>query len=80
MGMGKLAYHYLGRLLLNDAFNNAFMLFTGMGPINEMKSDGAKLFSPFYAQFNDTASLGGFSEMFVPIAQRLLHVLHIKAK
>jgi hypothetical protein len=48
-----------------------------MGPINEMPSDSVKLFASFYAVFSGIPFLSTVAVIFEPIAQRLLHILHI---
>lgn len=78
LGLGTLGYHYFSELPIIDSFYNASMILTGMGPVNEMKTDGAKLFSSFYALYSGIAFLGIFAIIFAPIAHRLLHILHLQ--
>lgn len=54
------------------------MILTGMGPIAEMKSDQAKLFSSFYALYSGIAFLSITAIFFAPIIHRLLHILHVE--
>lgn len=78
LGIGTIGYHYFGGLPKIDSFYNASMILTGMGPVNEMKTDGTKLFSSFYALYSGIAFLGIFAVIFAPIAHRLLHILHLQ--
>lgn len=78
LGIGNIGYDYFGGLPIIDSFYNASMILTGMGPVNEMKTDGAKLFSSFYALYSGIAFLGIFAVIFAPIAHRLLHILHLQ--
>ncbi|MGY8915564.1 MAG: hypothetical protein ACKVJF_10855 [Flavobacteriales bacterium] len=78
MGIGIFGYHYFGNLDYIDSFYNAFMILTGMGPVNEMKTEGAKLFASFYALFSGVIFLSTVAIFFAPIAHRLMHVLRIE--
>jgi hypothetical protein len=44
--IGMIGYHYFGQLTWLDSFHMSCMILTGMGPVVEMKTDGAKIFSP----------------------------------
>ena len=78
MGIGTFGYRYFGEISWIDAFYNASMILTGMGPVNEMITVEAKLFSSFYALFSGIAFLTTVAIIFAPIAHRLLHILHIE--
>ncbi len=80
LGIGMLGYHYLANLNWVDAFFNASMILTGMGPANEMPDDAAKIFSGCYALFSGVAFLSTVAVLFAPIAHRFLHVMHIEEK
>lgn len=76
--IGTAGYHYLGKLSWLDSFHMACMILTGMGPVEEMKSSGAKVFSSFYALYSGVAFLTIIAVFFAPIIHRLLHILHIE--
>lgn len=76
--IGVLGYHYLADLGLLDSFYMASMILTGMGPVAEMKTEGAKLFSSFYAIYSGVAFLSITAVFFAPIIHRLLHILHVE--
>jgi len=48
-----------------------------MGPIDEMKTDAAKLFSSFYALYSGLAFLSVTAVFLAPIVHRLLHILQV---
>ncbi len=48
-GMGVLGYHWLGHLNWVDSILNTAMILGGMGPVNTLDNDLAKLFSAAYA-------------------------------
>jgi hypothetical protein len=76
--MGSAGYHYIGQLNGIDSFHMACMILTGMGPVAEMKSDKAKIFSSLYALYSGIAFLSITAVFFAPIIHRLLHILHVE--
>ena len=57
---------------------NASMILTGMGPVNEMVTDSAKLFASIYAIFSGVIFLSTVAIFFAPFAHRLMHLLRIE--
>jgi hypothetical protein len=55
----------------------ASLILTGMGPVIEMKTTAAKLFSSFYALYSGVAFLSITALFMAPIIHRLLHILHL---
>jgi len=76
--IGVIGYHHIGRLSWLDSFHMACMILTGMGPVVEMKSPAAKIFSSFYALYSGVAFLSITAVFFTPIIHRLLHILHVE--
>jgi hypothetical protein len=76
--VGMVGYHYLGRQGWVDAYLNAAMILTGMGPVNAMPTDAGKIFSGLYAIYSGVIFLSVVAMMFTPIAHRLLHVFHLE--
>ena len=76
--MGTLGYHIFGQLSWLDSFHMSCMILTGMGPVMEMKSDIAKIFSSLYALYSGVAFLSITAVFFAPIVHRLLHILHVE--
>jgi len=76
--IGMLGYHLLADLDWINAFYNASMILTGMGPVAEMTSISAKLFSSFYALFSGIVFLTTIAIFFAPIAHRILHKFHLE--
>lgn len=77
LGIGILGYHYIGNLNLIDSIYNASMILTGMGPVNVMESDSAKLFASAYAIFSGVVFLSTIAIFFAPFAHRIMHLLQI---
>ncbi len=60
-----------------DAFINASMILTGMGPIDVMRTSSAKFFAGCYALFSGVIFLSTEAVMFAPLVHRMLHLMHI---
>lgn len=72
--IGILGYQYIGKLGWIDSIYNASMIVTGMGPVNEMETDSAKLFASVYALFSGVVFLSTVAIFFAPFAHRLTHL------
>jgi len=79
VGIGILGYHFICGLNAIDSFHMSCMILTGMGPVAEMKTLNAKLFSSFYALYSGVAFLSITAVFFAPIVHRLLHILNIES-
>lgn len=77
--IGTLGYHHFGLLSRLDSFHMSCMILTGMGPVVEMKTDAAKIFSSFFALYSGVAFLSITAVFFAPIIHRLLHILHLES-
>ena len=75
--LGVLGYHLVAGLSWIDALVNAAMILTGMGPVNEMSTVGAKLFASFYALFSGVAFLTIVAVLLAPAVHRFLHRFHL---
>lgn len=76
--IGVVGYRSFADLTWIDSFHMSCMILTGMGPVIEMKTDGAKLFSSFYALYSGVAFLSIVGVFLTPIVHRILHILHIE--
>jgi len=77
LGLGVVGYHEFAGLPWVDSFLNAAMILTGMGPVDPMKTDGAKLFASFYAIFSGSVFLTAIAFVLAPVFHRLLHRFHL---
>lgn len=77
LGIGTLGYHLTAGLGWVDAFLNASMILTGMGPVDRLESDAGKLFSAFYAIYSGVAFLTFCGVLFTPIYHRFMHRFHL---
>jgi hypothetical protein len=78
LGIGVLGYHFVAGLSWIDALMNASMILGGMGPVNELATDGGKLFASGYALYAGVAFLGISAVLISPFAHRILHRLHLE--
>ncbi len=76
LGVGVCGYHFLGGLEWIDALVNASMILGGMGPVDPMKTNVAKLFASFYALFSGLVFVMTFGLVLSPIMHRILHKFH----
>ena len=77
VAIGVLGYGLLAPMSLIDAFLNAAMIAGGMGPVDVLTNDGAKLFAGFYAIASGIIIIAGAGVILAPILHRLLHHLHL---
>ncbi len=71
---GYAAFEGLGPV---DAFLDAAMILSGMGPVHQPQSVGGKLFAGIYAIYCGFAVLGIAAVIFAPVVHRIFHRLHI---
>ena len=77
LGIGVFGYkYYFIGLSWTDSLLNASMILTGMGPVDKAITQGAKLFSSFYAIYSGVAFLTSVAVIFGPIVHRFLHKFH----
>ena len=76
--IGTLGYHFIATLSWLNSFHMTCMILTGMGPVAEMKTTSAILFSSFYALYSGVAFLSITAVFFAPFIHRLLHILHVE--
>lgn len=74
---GMIGYRILGGLSWLDAYLNASMILTGMGPVAPMTTPAAKVFAGSYALFSGLAFLSSAGILFAPIVHRALHRFHM---
>ncbi len=75
--IGTFGYCYFADLNIIDSFHMSCLILTGMGPVIEMKTVGAKLFSSFFALYSGVAFLSITAVFFAPLVHRILHLLNI---
>lgn len=79
LGAGVLGYRAFAGLGWVDAFENAAMILTGMGPVAQMPDDAAKIFASLYALFGGAVYPALTAILLYPFLHRMLRVLHLEA-
>lgn len=77
LALGAVGYHVTEGLGWLDAFLNAAMILTGMGPVSQLHTVSGKLFATGYALFSGVAFLAVAGLLVAPIGHRILHTLHL---
>jgi len=77
LGIGILGYHFLGKLSWIDSLLNSSMILGGMGPVDKMETDGAKIFASIYAIYSGVILLASVGVLAAPIFHRFLHIFHL---
>ena len=71
-------YRYYTGMDWTSAFYNASMILTGMGPADDMQTQGAKVFAGCYSLFSGVIFLSTVAVMFAPVVHRFLHRMHLE--
>jgi hypothetical protein len=78
LAVGMEGYHGFEQLGWLDAFENAAMILSGMGPIHQPQTTGGKLFAGIYALYSGLAVILIAGIIFGPIVHRFLHRFHLE--
>ena len=77
LAIGMAGYlYYFPKLDWADAFVNAAMILSGMGPLAIPDTTGAKIFSGCYAIYSGLMLVMSAGVVFAPLVHRFLHKLH----
>jgi hypothetical protein len=78
LGLGMTGYHVFEKLPWIDAFLNAAMILSGMGPVATLQTDAGKIFAGCYALYSGLALIAILGIIFAPIVHRFLHKFHLE--
>ena len=78
LGIGMIGYHGFEKLPWLDAFLNAAMILSGMGPVATLQTDAGKIFAGCYALFSGIALITIMGIIFAPVVHRFLHKFHLE--
>lgn len=78
--IGILGYHYFEKLAWIDAFVNAAMILSGMGPAEPLHTFPGKLFAGLYALYSGITFLIAIGAILAPLLQWFYHKLHMETK
>lgn len=78
LSIGMWGYHYFEGMNWIDAYVNAAMILSGMGPLFNPVTTAGKLFAGTYALFSGIIFLLVVGIMFGPLVHRFLHKFHLE--
>jgi hypothetical protein len=73
---GMLGYHRLEGMPWIDAFANASMILSGMGPLAPLNTWGGKMFAGWYALYSGLVVVIVAGIILSPIIHRVMHRFH----
>lgn len=79
LAIGMAGYHWLEHQGWVDAFANAAMILSGMGPLDPILTPAGRLFAGAYALFSGVAFLTTVGFFLMPVLHRLLHKFHLES-
>jgi hypothetical protein len=78
--IGILGYRFIAGFAWIDALLDAAMILAGMGEINPLTSNAAKVFAAMYALLSGLVFLTAAGAILAPIFHHVLHRFHIEGQ
>ena len=78
LAIGMAGYAKFEDMSLADAYVNAAMILSGMGPMGELKTTAGKIFAGSYAIFSGLIIVIATAFVLAPIFHRVLHRFHVE--
>lgn len=78
--IGIAGYHWIGGFNWVDSLLEASMILGGMGPVNQLPNDHAKIFASAYALFSGLIFIAVMGIVLAPVVHRILHKFHVDDK
>ena len=75
--IGIQCYHCIAGFDWVDSLLEASMILGGMGPVNKLATDRAKMFASGYALFSGLVFIAIMGIVLAPVTHRMLHQFHI---
>ena len=76
--VGVAGYVAFEKLDAIDAFLNAAMILSGMGPLHNPATTAGKIFAGIYALYSGFAVLGITAVILAPVVHRVFHRFHLE--
>ena len=80
LAIGIAGYAKFEGMSFVDAYVNAAMILSGMGPMGELKTTAGKIFAGSYAIFSGLVIVIATGFVLAPIFHRVLHRFHVESK
>jgi hypothetical protein len=78
LAIGMAGYAWTEGMSATDAFINAAMILSGMGPVAELKTTAGKLFAGVYAIVSGLFIVVATGFVLAPLLHRVMHALHVE--
>jgi hypothetical protein len=78
LAVGMAGYAYFEGMSVVDAYVNAAMILSGMGPVGELKTAGGKIFAGSYAILSGLIIIIATGFILAPVFHRVLHRFHVE--
>jgi hypothetical protein len=78
LAIGIAGYAAFEGMSFIDAYVNAAMILSGMGPLGELKTTAGKIFAGSYAIFSGLVIVIATGFVLAPIFHRILHRFHVE--
>jgi hypothetical protein len=75
--VGMCGYKFTEGMPWVDAFENAAMILSGMGPVTNLETTAGKIFAGSYALYSGLVLIFAAGLILAPVAHRLLHRFHL---
>jgi hypothetical protein len=79
LAIGMAGYAWFEGMAVADAYVNAAMILSGMGPVTELKTTAGKVFAGSYAIFSGLVIVIATGFVLAPIFHRVLHRFHVES-
>lgn len=79
LGAGMYGYHGFEGMSWTDAFLDASMILSGMGPVSVLHTQEGKIFAGCYALFSGLAFIAVMALVFAPVIHRFFHRIHLES-
>ncbi len=77
LSIGVVCYHFIAGFNWVDSLLEASMILGGMGPVNELPNDSAKIFASVYALFSGLILIALMGIVLSPVMHRVMHKFHV---
>jgi hypothetical protein len=77
---GMAGYHHFEAMSWIDAFVNAAMILSGMGPIGTLQTWNGKAFAGMYALYSGLVLILAMGIVIAPIVHRILHRFNLESE
>ena len=80
LSIGVAGYRFIAGFGWIDSLLEASMILGGMGPVNQLTNNAARVFASIYALFSGVIFIALMGIMLSPVVHRVLHKFHVDEK